>query len=339
MLVALKTYGNKLLLEDLKEISRVIRNFPIERQLEASIFAAFMCIERPEEIPCLQDHILLLIAIRDRNDAHTLQVTPSSEVKLQEIVCSLRDIVPDYLLNIKVLSVNQMSFLPVVQVEPVSDAVVTFLQAHPTSFFCLLQLLMISNTLDELWANMNPVMEFIGQQANTCSPNDVQFQLNLVEMFNILHACFCKFNVKMNHFSDNIYGLLPRNPENSVFEVFIADARFQELTRGVHDERKVAQMEKECADYCTLHGTTMKHAQRELGYVLFSCPVCTSNITQGFMKILDCGHAICTGCTGKLASPNCPKCRARITHPVVPSFEIRFRKDPEDSSEKRQKHK
>lgn len=338
MLVALKTYGNKLLPGDLKEISRAIKNFPKERQQEASIFAAFMCIDRPEEIHCLQDHILLLRAILSRNGAHVLQVTPSSEVNLQEVVCTLRRFVPDYLLNIQVLSVNQMSFLPVVQVEPVSDAVVKFLQAHRISFFCSLQLLMVSNTLDELWANMIPVMEFIGQQADTCPPNDVQFQLNLVEMFYILHACFCKFNVKMNHFSDHVYSLLPKNPNNSVFEAFIADARFQELTRGVHDERKVAQMEKKCADYRTLHGTTMDHAQRVLGCVLFSCCVCTSNITQDFMAILDCGHAICKGCAGKLASPNCPNCRVNITKRTRLSFEIRFRKDPEDSSEKRQRH-
>jgi hypothetical protein len=342
---ALKTYGNKLLPEDLKEIIRAIKDFPKERQPEASIFAAFMCIDRPEAIPCLQDHILLLRAILGRNDAHALQVTPSSAVNLQEIVCALRRFFPDFILNAQVLYVNQMSFLPVVQVEPVSQAVVSFLQAQPTSFFCLLQLLMISNTLDELWANMNPVMEFIGQQAATCPPIDVQFQLNLVEMFNILHACFCKFNVKMNHFSDHVYPLLPKNPNNSVFEAFIADARFQELTRGVHDERKVAQMEKECADYCTLHGTKMDRAQRESKCVLFSCCVCTCIVTQKFLQILDCGHAICVSCAGKLASPNCPNCRARFTKRMPPSFEIRFRKDPEDSSEqssesgeKRQRH-
>ena len=338
MLDALNTYGKKLLPEDLKEIIRAIKDFPKERQMEASIFAAFMWIDRPEAIPCLQDHILLLRAILGRNGAHTLQVTPSSAVNLQEIVCALRIVVPDYLLNLLVLDVNQMSFLPVVQVERVSQPVVEFLQAHKTSFFCLLQLLMISNTIDDLWANMNPVMEFIGQQAATCSPNDVQFKLNLVEMFNILHACFCKFKIKMNHFGYKIYPILPKNPNNSVFEAFIADARFQELTRGVHDERKVAQMEEACADYCTLHGTTMDHAQRVLGCVLFSCCVCTCKFTQNFMAILECGHAICTGCSENLRSPNCPNCRARFTKRMQPSFKIRFRKDPEDSSEKRQRH-
>ena len=338
MLVALKTYGNKLLPEDLKEIIRAILNFHEDRQMEASIFAAFMCIDRPEAIPCLQDHILLLRAIRGRNGAHTLQVTPSSAVNLQEIVCALRIVVPDFLLNLLVLDVNQMSFLPVVQVEPVSQPVVEFLQAQPTSFFCLLQLLMLSNTIDDLWENMIPVMEFIGHQADTRPPIDVQFQLNLVEMFNILHACFCKFNVKMNHFGDKIYPILPKNPNNSVFEAFIADARFQNLTRGVHDERKVAQMEEACTDYCTLHETTMNCAQLALGCVLFSCCVCTCKFTQNFMAILDCGHAICTGCSENLRSPNCPKCRARFTKRMPPSFEIRFRKDPEDSSEKRQRH-
>jgi hypothetical protein len=330
---ALKTYGNKLLPEDLKEIQRAIMHFDEVRQMEASIFAAFMCIERQEAIHCVQDHILLLKAILGRNDAHTLQVTPSSAVNLQEIVCALRINLPDFLLNAKVLSVNRMSFLPVVQVDPVSQPVVAFLQSHPTLFFCLLQLLMVSNTLDELWAKMVQVMEFIGQQAATCPPNDVQFQLNLVEMFNILHACFCKFNVKMQHFCDHVHPLLPKNPNNSVFKAFIADARFQELTLGVRDEHKVAKMEEACATYCTLHKTTMDHAQRELGCVLFYCCVCTSNFTQTFMSIFDCGHAICTGCSENLRYSNCPNCRADITKRTRPSFEIRFRKDPEDPSE------
>ena len=333
MLGALKTYGNKLLPEDLKEIQRAIMHFDEVRQMEASIFAAFMCIERQETIHCVQDHILLLKAILGRNDAHALQVTPSSEVKLQEVVCALRINLPDFLLNAKVSSVNRRSFLPVVQVEPVSQPVVAFLQSHPTSFFCLLQLLMLSNTLDELWANMTPVMEFIGQQAATCPPNDVQFQLNLVEMFHILHACFCKHDIKMQHFSDQVYPLLPKNPNNSVFEAFIADARFQNLTCGIHDERKVAQMEEACKDHCTQHGATPEDAQRAIGCVLFSCCVCTCKFTQTFMSIFDCGHAICTGCTGNLRSPHCPNCRANITKRTRPSFEIRFRKDPEDPSE------
>lgn len=338
MLGALKTYGNKLLPDDLKKIQREILDFHEDRQTEAYIFAAFMCIDRPETIPCLQDHILLLRAILSRNGAHTLQVTPSSEVNLQEIVCALRHFFPDFLLNARVLGVNQMSFLPVVQVEPVSPAVVAFvvafLQAQTNSFFCLLQILMLSNTLVELWANMIPVMDFIGQQAETCPPNDVQFQLNLVEMFHILHACFCKHDVKIQHFSDNIYGLLPKNPENSVFEAFIADSRFKDLTRGIHDERKVAQMEEVCNDYCIQHGATPEEAQRAIGCVLFYCCVCTIKSTQDLITIFGCGHAICTSCAGNLLSPQCPNCRAEITKKIQLSFEIRFREDPEDSSEK-----
>jgi hypothetical protein len=330
---ALDTYGKKLLPEDIKAIQKSIEHIDPTYQMEASIFAAFMCINRPEPIPFLQDHILLLRAILSRNGAHALQVTPSSEVNLQEVVCALRRFFPDFLLNAQVLYVNQMSFLPVVQVEPVSQAVVAFLQAQPNSFFCLLQLLMLSNTLDELWANMIPVMDFIGQQSDTCPPNDVQFQLNLTEMFHILHACFCKHDIKMNHFSDHVYPLLPKNPNNSVFEAFIADARFQELTRGVHDERKVAQMEQACSDYCILHGTTLEDAQRASGCVLFSCCVCTCKFTQEFITIFGCRHAICTSCAGNLRSPQCPNCRANITKRTRPSFEIRFRKDPEDPSE------
>ena len=333
MLGALKTYGNKLLPEDIKCIQKSIKNFDSTRQTEASIFAAFMCIDRPEAISCLQDHILLLRAILSRNSAHELQVTPSSEVNLQEVVCALRHFFPDFLLNAQILYVNQMSFLPVVQVEPVSQAVVAFLQAQPTSFFCLLQLLMLSNTFDELWANMIPVMDFIGQQADTFPPNDVQFQLNLTEMFHILHACFCKLDVKIQHFGDNVYPLLPKNPDNSVFEAFIADSRFQDLTRGIHDERKVAQMEQACKDHCTQHGTTLEEAQRAIGCVLFNCCVCTIKITQDFITIFGCGHAICTSCAGNILSEQCPNCRLKITKRIRPSFEIRFRKDPEDHSE------
>jgi hypothetical protein len=333
MLGALSTYGDKLLPEDIEAMQDSIERFDLTRQLEAYIFAAFMCIDRPEPIPCLQDHILLLRAIRGRNSAHVLQVDPSSEENLQEIVCDLRKFFPDFILNAQVLYVNQMSLLPVVQVDPVSQPVIAFLQSQVDSFFCLLQLLMLSNTLDELWANMIPVMEFIGQQADTFPPNDVQFQLNLAEMFYILHACFCKLDVKMQHFGDNVYPLLPRNPENSVFEAFIADPRFQDLTLGVHDERKVAQMEQACKDHCTQHGATLEDAQQASGCVLFSCCVCTCKFTQNFITIFGCGHAICTGCTGNLRSPHCPNCRANITKRTRPSFEIRFRKDHENLSE------
>lgn len=334
MLGALNTYGKKLIPDNLKEIQRVIMHFHNDRQMEAFIFAAFMCIDRPEQIPCLQDYILLLKAILNRNGAHSLQVTPSSAVSLQEIVCALRSIIPDFVLNTQILTVNQMSFLPVIQVEQVSPAVIAFLQAQANSFFCLLQLLMLSNTLDELWANMIPVTEFIGKQAETCPPNDVDFQLNLVEMFNILHACFCKFNVKMQHFSDKIYGILPKNPENNVFEAFIADPRFQDLTLGIHDEREVAKMEQACKDHCTQHGTTMDDAQHAIRCVVFNCCVCTCNFSPDFTVMFGCGHAICRSCAGNLRSQHCPNCRGNITKRNRLSFEIRIREDPKDTSEK-----
>lgn len=333
MLGALSTYGDKLLPEDIEAIQDSIERFDLTRQLEAYIFAAFMCIDRPEPIPCLQDHILLLRAILSRNGAHVLQVDPSSEENLQEIVCDLRKFFPDFILNVQVSCVNQMSFLPVVHVEPVSQPVIAFLQAQVDSFFCLLQLLMLSNTFDELWANMIPVMEFIGQQADTFPPNDVQFQLNLAEMFYILHACFCKLDVKMQHFGDNVYPLLPRNPENNVFEAFIADPRFQDLTLGVHDERKVSQMEQACKDHCIHNGATLEDAQRDSGFVLFYCCVCTGNFSPDFTTILGCGHAFCTSCAGNLRYPNCPNCRANIKKRTRLSFEIRIRKDSENLSE------
>jgi hypothetical protein len=334
MIRGLETYGNKLLPEDVLGIQRSIEEIHPTRKSEAELFAACMCISRQEQILYLKDHILVLKAIYARNGAHTLQVTPSSEAQMKYFVDVLRKHFPEFILYAKVLFVNQVSLLPVVKVEPMPESVITFLKTNSSLFVCLLQLMMLSNTLNQLWENMVPVMDFIGQQADRLPPTDVQFKINLAEMFNILHVCFCKFGVKVRDFSDKIDPLLPKNPENSVFEAFIAEQRFQDLTRGVHDERKVAQMEQACKEYCTEHGTTMNDAQLSLGFVLLSCDVCTCKVTRDFTTIIDCGHAICTGCAGKLASPNCPNCRAQITNMMRPSFEIRFRKDPEDSSEK-----
>lgn len=60
--------------------------------MEAAIFAAFMCIDRPESIPCLKDYIALLKAILNRKGAHTLQVAGCDPTKLQEIVCAFRSV-------------------------------------------------------------------------------------------------------------------------------------------------------------------------------------------------------------------------------------------------------
>jgi len=344
ILGALKTYGDKLLPEDLNAMKSALAHFHEDRKAEATIFAAFMCIDRPEPIHCLKDHIAVLKAILNRNGAHMLQVVGCKPPKLQEIVCALRSVLPDFLLNAQILCVNEISFLPVVNLQPVSQSVVAFLQPHALagSFPCMLQLLMTSTKLDQFVDRIQPVMSFIGAQVDLVGPNDVHFQLNLVEMFNILHAWFCKFNIKMLVFNNQICALFT-NP--IVLDAFVADQRFAEQTRGLRNECEIARMRQECQAHCAQHGTTMAEAQRALGHVVFECSICTELSTPDFTTIFQCAHCLCTGCAEQIK--NCPTCRARITHRTqADSLEIRFRQDPapqasrqpaEDSAQKRQR--
>jgi hypothetical protein len=347
MLNALKTYGSKLSPEDLNAMKSAIQQIHHTRQAEAAIFAAFMCIDRPEEIPCLKNHIAVLktIFMVIGNPIHTLCVRDCDPTKLQEIVCALRSVLPDFLLNARMLFVNGISFLPVVNLQPASPTVNAFLQAHALagSFSCMLQLLMVSDNLDQFVDRMPPVMSFIGAQVDQVGPNDVQYQLNLAEMFKILHACFCKFDVKMLFFNNQV-GALFTNPV--VLDAFVADPRFAEQTRGLRNDREVVRMRRECQAYCVQHGTTMSDAQLALGYVVFGgCPICTELSTPPFTTILQCGHSFCTGCAEQIK--NCSTCRAKITHRTqADSLGIRFRPDPapqesgqpaEDPAQKRQR--
>jgi|GEM_PF-4281976 len=343
MLVSLKTYGSKLEKEDIRSIKMALSAFYDERKAEAAIFAAFMCIDRLEPIPCLKDHITVLNAILNRNGDHTLHVAGCKPSKLQEIVCALRSVLPDFLLNARILFVNGISFLPVVNLHPTSQPVIDFLQAHAQahaqagSLECMLQLLMTSDNLGQFVDRMPPVMSFIGAQVD-------QLGLNLEEMFNILHAWFTKLDIKMLDFNNRIRALLT-NP--IVLDAFVADQRFAELTRGLRNEREIARMRQECQAHCAQHGTTMAEAQRALGHIVFGeCPICIDLSTPEFTTIFQCGHSCCTGCAEQI-HPNCPKCRAKITHRTqADSLGIRFRQDQapqasgqpaEDPEQKRQR--
>jgi len=345
MLDALKTYGRKLSPEDLNAMKSVIQQIHLTRQAEAAIFAAFMCIDRPEPIPCLKDHIAVIKAILNRGGAHTLHVAGCKPLKLQEIVCALRSVFPDFILDAMIDSINGISFLPVVNLHETSQPVIVFLQTHALagSFPCMLQLLMVSDNLDQFVDRMQPIMSFIGAQVDQVGPNDVQYQLNLAEMFKILHACFCKFDVKMLGFNNQVSALFT-NPV--VLDAFVADPKFAEQTRGLRNDREIARMRQECQAYCVQHGTTMSEAQRALGHVVFeACAICTQICTPDFITIFQCGHCFCTGCAEQIV--DCSNCRKRIAcRTQADSLGIRFRPDPapqasgqpaDDPAQKRQR--
>jgi hypothetical protein len=329
MLVSLKTYGDQLLKADLTAMKTALTHFHEDRKAEAAIFAAFMCIDRSEQIPCLKNHISVLktIFMVIGNPIHTLCVRDCDPTKLQEIVCSLRKILPDFILNARMVFVNGISFLPVVNLHATSQPVIAFLQAHALagSFPCMLQLLMTSDHLDLFKVHMIAVMSFIGAQVDRVGQDDGQYQLNLAEMLNILHACFTKLDIKMLDFNNHICALFT-NP--IVLNAFVADPRFAEQTRGLRNDRKIARMRQECQAHCAQHGTTMPEAQRALGLVVFGgCPICTELSTPEFTTVFQCGHCFCTGCAEQIK--NCPNCRAKIIHRTQPdSLGIRFRPDP-----------
>ena len=328
MLNALKTYGNELSSHDMKKIQKFVTpKFNNPDEYGTAIFAAFMCFDRQEEIPCLKNYIMLLRAILDRNGANTLQVEVLLQPNLQEIICALRSVLPDFLLNALILFLNGISLLPVVNVEPVSQHVIAFLQIHAQagSFPCMLQLMMVSHDLNSFIDATTTAMTFIGVQVDRDGPNDAQYQLNLVEMFNILHAWFCKFDIKMLIFNNRLSSLFTNR---IILDAFVADQRFAELTRGLRNDRRIAQMRQECKAYCAQHGTTMAEAQKVLGIVVFDCIVCTSLSIPDFTSVFECGHSCCTGCAEQIKR-NCPNCRAEISRQIQANLlKIRFRPDP-----------
>jgi len=336
MLDALKTYGRKLSPEGLNAMKSVIQQIHLTRQAEVAIFAAFMCIDRPETIPFLKHQIAVLKAILNRGGAHTLQIAGCQHVKLQEIVCALRSVFPDFVLGAQIVSINGISCLPVVNLHETSQPVIAFLQSQAGSFLCMLQLLMISPNLEDFVSQFPAVMAFIGAQVDQVGPNDVQYQLNLAEMFNILHACFCKFDIKMIVFNNHISALFT-NPV--VLDAFVADPRFAEQTRGLRNDREIARMRQECQAHCAQYGTTMPEAQRALGHVVFeACAICTGLSKPDFTTIFQCGHCFCTGCAEQII--DCSNCRKRITcRTQADSLGIRFRPDPAPPASSDQPHK
>ena len=332
---ALKEYGNKLTPQDIKLIPNVLKSMSDDIRDAAHFFLAFMCIERKENIGCLNDHIMLLKALLNRGTQQIIEVVPSSPANFPEIIRKLRACLPDFVLNLMCLEIRTpiaVQLLPVLQTDKQhSGAVHAFLELNTQngSFACFLQLLMLSQTLRQLWSNMERVMEYIEHQAG-------DFTMMQSELFHILDELFNKrFKVGLPHFNDHIYGLLPKQPENnSIFDAFVADQRFHHLARGVHDERKSVECKKKCEEHLRTmpHGSTLDDAQRALGIILFECPVCKSYVTKAFTTIIGCGHAFCTSCIKKL--DECSICRKKIgSHRFECSdLNIRYKQKPDELS-------
>lgn len=342
MMDALKEYGNKFTADDIKSLHQVLRKIPNDRRDAAHFWLAFMCIERQETIRCLNDHIILLRAILNRGSAQIINVTPSSPATFHEIVRKLRECLPDFVLNLMAHLVmwetgktpRGAQLLPVIQNEPASDAVMAFLRANSHELPYMLQLLMLSNTIEELWVNMAPVMEYAGLRAQQALPNDADFVIMREEIFRIFDEVFKKFDIKMTDFSEHIYALLPKDPANSIFDAFIHDQRFEDLVRGIHDDLKVSELEAQCNAHLARMppGSTLADAQHALGVILFDCKICMSRTTPGFSCMFPCGHTTCRGCfeiIKRRLPVVCPDCRAKIPFCVsMDTLGIRFRQQP-----------
>jgi len=341
MMDALKEYGNKLSEDDIKSLPQVLRKISSDRRDAAHFWLAFMCIERKETIRCLNDHIVLLRAILKRGSAQVINVTPASPATFHEIVRKLRECLPDFVLNLMAHLVmwktgqtpHAAQLLPVIQNELASGAVMAFLRANSHELPYMLQLMMLSNTIDELWVNMELVMEYAGLRAQQAPPNDANFAIMLEEIFRIFDEVFKKFSIKITDFNERIYALLPKNP-NSIFDAFIHDERFEYLTRGVRDGLKVSKLEAQCNVHLATMppDSTLADAQSDLGIILVDCRICTSHATPEFSCMFPCGHATCLGCfesIKKRAPVACPDCRAIISFCVsIDTLGIRVRQQP-----------
>jgi hypothetical protein len=332
---ALKEYGNKLTPQDLKLIPNVLKSMPDDLRDAAHFFLAFMCIARKEKIKCLDDHIMLLNGLLDRGSQQFIEVVPSSPANFPTIVRKLRACFSNFVLNLMCLEIKTPQvnepLLPVLQTDTQdSVSVYEFLEsnAQSGSFTCLLQLLMLSRTIELLWANMERVMNHIKQH------QAVDFMMMQSELFHILDELFNnRFNVGLLHFNDHIHGLLPKHPKgNSIFDAFVDDKRFHHLVRGVHDERKVAEYKKKCEDLTTIRpGSTPDDAQRELDVFVFECPVCKSFVTNGFLTAIGCGHTFCTSCVQKINE--CSMCRKKIeTSFECGELKMRYKRKPDELS-------
>jgi hypothetical protein len=355
---ALKTYGEKLSEENIREIPKFIENMDSTKRDDFKVWLALMCISRTETIPVIQDYINILKQLFiPKILTNSRGISPYSPATIHEVIDNIRKSLPDFILNTELFMLTwkidenyfSKSLLPVLQREESKvdssciciRSLINFLNIpHPFTvdyrkvllFPCKLQLLMLSRTKDELFSNLKDVLEHIGKESIKASSNDLE------EMFFIMENIFKKLKISMDDFY-NIYELLPKHPNNDISEAFINDPRFSYLLTNFLEERKVKQLEQKCRD----HLATMKadskinDAQSELGIILINCSICMANNTSEFTDLLvPCGHTFCHSCSQKLV--NCPNCRIKIDYRLpMKKFNIRIRKDSDVKATKRLK--
>jgi len=358
IITTLKTYGEKLSEENIREIPNIIQKMDSSRRDNFKVWLALMCISRTETIPVIQDYINVLKALFiPRILTNSRGISPYSPATIHEVIDNIRKSLPDFILNTELFMLTwkidenyfSKSLLPVLQREESKvdssciciRSLINFLNIpHPFTvddrkvllFPCKLQLLMLSRTKDELFSNLKDVLEHIGEEPIKASSNDLE------EMFFIMENIFKKLKISMDDFY-NIYELLPKHPNNDISEAFINDPRFSYLLTNFLEERKVKQLEQKCRD----HLATMKadskinDAQSELGIILINCSICMANNTSEFTDLLvPCGHTFCHSCSQKLV--NCPNCRIKIDYRLpMKKFNIRIRKDSDVKVTKRLK--
>jgi hypothetical protein len=364
IIVALKTYGEKLSEENLREIPKFIENVDSSRRDDFKVWLALMCISRTETISVIQDYINVLKALfTPRIFGHATSISPFSPSTIYEVIDNIRKSLPDFILNTELLIVRwsiddnyfSKSLLPVLQLEEKSISIDNSIRSrinylnfpHPyiaddrklLLFPCKLQLLMLSRTKDDFFSNLKDVLEHIGEESIKTSSNDITFKMMMEEMFFIMENIFKKLKISMDDFY-NIYELLPKHSSNDISEAFINDPRFSYLLTNFLEERKVKQLEQKCREHLTTMTDDSKitDAQSELGIILMNCSICMANNTSEFTDLLvPCGHTFCHSCSLKLET--CPNCRVKIDYRLpLKNFNIRIRKDSDMHATKRLKN-
>jgi hypothetical protein len=355
---ALKTYGEKLSEENIREIPKFIENMDSSRRDDFKVWLALMCISRTETIPVIQDYINILKQLFiPKILTNSRSISPYSPATIHEVIDNIRKSLPDFILNTELFMLTwkidenyfSKSLLPVLQREESKvdssciciRSLINFLNIpHPFTvdyrkvllFPCKLQLLMLSRTKDDFFSNLKDVLEHIGEESIKASSNDLE------EMFFIMENIFRRLKISMDDFY-NIYELLPKHPNNDISEAFINDPRFSYLLTNFLEERKVKQLEQKCRDHLATMTADSKitDAQSELGIILMNCSICMANNTSEFTDLLaPCGHTFCHSCSQKLET--CPNCRVKIDYRLpLKNFNIRIRKDSDEQALKRQK--
>ena len=345
ILDSIKIYGNKLSPDEINSIPDALDEINDDRKEEAPFWLALMCYDRQESIPILDDYILLFKCILTRTSGDTIRVNPSSPANFQLIISNLRKYLPDFALQMNLKSVSwiendrliEVPILPVLATVEPTGMTIMYLNENSRLFPVMLQFLILSKTKAELWDKIVPVFTHIDQMAQQLPPNDVTFMMILAEMFNVIDFVFKKLDVSETDFG-TIYELMPNHPENSIYEAFIVDPRFRQLAAGIHEERKVAELEKRCQEHSSSGAEqgSIVDSQMKLGVVLIECVICTSKSTPKYTDMLSpCGHTFCHGCSLKLT--DCPNCRIRIKSRIsLGNFGIKFR-NPESSAVKRKR--